>query len=129
MVAGSSYYSSFIIDSRESRHMASVKDFFTSMYSYSGTIFQIDDDSKIQDNGIGRIDLEDRYFNNVLFVPDLEENLLLVYQMTHTGESKRVTFTPNAVDIEEISIGKVVALDVADHEVRMYKFSHFLPYS
>ena len=57
------------------------------------------DDSEIQAKGIGRIDLEDGYFNNVLFVPDKKVNLLLVYQITHTGESKRVTFTPNAVEI------------------------------
>ena len=57
------------------------------------------DDSEIQAKGIGRIDLEDGYFNNVLFVPDIEANLLSVYQMDHTGESKRVTFTPDTVEI------------------------------
>ena len=57
------------------------------------------DDSKIQAKGIGEIDLEDGYFNNVLFVPDIATNLLSVYQMTHIGESKRVTFTPNVVEI------------------------------
>ena len=29
------------------------------------------DDSEIQAKGIGGIDLEDGYFNNVMFVPDL----------------------------------------------------------
>ena len=55
------------------------------------------DDSKIQAKGIDRIDLEDWYFNNVLFVLDLVANLLSVYQMTHTGTTKRVTFTQNDV--------------------------------
>ena len=57
------------------------------------------DDSEIQAKGIGKIDIEDGYFNNVFFVPDLVLNLLSMYQMTHTGESKRVTFTPNAMEI------------------------------
>ena len=32
------------------------------------------------------------------------------------------------MDIAEISTNKVVALGFADHQARMYKFSHFLPY-
>ena len=49
--------------------------------------------------------------------------------MTHPGLTKRVTFTQDDVEILEISTCKVVAMGIADHESRMYKFSHFLPYS
>ena len=56
----------------------------------------------------------------MLFVPDLEMNLLSVYQMTHISESKRVTFNPNAMEIEEISIVQVVIVGFADHHLRMY---------
>ena len=49
--------------------------------------------------------------------------------MTHTREPKRVIFTPNSVDISEISIDQVVAVGYADHHERMYKFSNFLPTS
>ena len=87
------------------------------------------DDSDIQAKGISRIDLEYGYFINVLFVTDLAVKLLLVYQTTHTGESKRVTFTPKTVEIDEISTNKVVDLGFVDHQERMYNFSHFLPYS
>ena len=83
----------------------------------------------IQAKGVGRIDIEDGYFNNVLYVPDLAVDLLLVYQMTHNGEAKRVTFTPYEIEIAEISSNKVVALGYADHQARMYKFSKFLPNS
>ena len=99
MVVGSSDHLSFIIDSGASRNMSSVKDLFTSLYSYSGPNIRMGDDSKIEAKGIGRINIEDGYFNNVLFVPDLEVNLLLVYQMTHTSEAKRVIITPNIVEI------------------------------
>ena len=78
---------------------------------------------------ICKINIEDAYFNNVLCVPNLATNLLSVYQMTHTGKAKRVTFTQNDVDISEISIGQVVVVGYVDHDSRMYKFSHFLPYS
>ena len=129
MVAGSSDFSSFIIDLGASRNMASVKDFFTSMYSDSGPTVRMGDDSEIQSKGIGRIDIEYGYFNNVLFVPELEANLLSVYKMTHIGESKRVTFTTDVVEIAKISSNEVASLGYADHQARMYKFSHFLPIS
>ena len=57
-----------------------------------------------------------------------DSELLLVYQMTHTSEAKRVTFTPDIVEIAKISTNKVVALGFVDHQARMYKFSLFLPY-
>ena len=79
--------------------MASMHDSFSALHPYSGPSILMGDDSEIQAKGIGRIDLEDGYLNNVLFVPDLAANLLSVYKMTHNGTSKRVTFTQNDVDI------------------------------
>ena len=49
--------------------------------------------------------------------------------MTHTGETKRVIFTTDMVDISEISTNQVIAVGYADHHERMYKFSNFLPTS
>ena len=86
-------------------------------------------ESEIQTKGVGRIDLEHGYFSDVLYAPDLEENLLSFYQINHIGESKRVTFTPELVEIAEISSNQVVAIGYADHQERMYKFSNFLPSS
>ena len=57
------------------------------------------DDSKILAKGIDRNNFDNGYFNNVLYVPDLAANLLSVYQMTHTGFSKRVIFAQYDVDI------------------------------
>ena len=87
------------------------------------------DDSKIPAKGIGRININNGYFNNVLIVQYIAKNLLSIYQMTHTGSTKRVTFTQDGVEISEISKGKFIAVGIVDHESRMYKFSHFLPYS
>ena len=49
--------------------------------------------------------------------------------MTHTGEEKRLNFTPYMVEIAEISSNQVIAIGYADHHERMYKFSNFLPTS
>ena len=92
MVVGSSSSYSFIIDSVDSRNMASMQDSFSSLYPYSGPSILVGDDLEIQSKEIGRIDLEDGYFNNVLFVLDISVNLLYVYKMKHTVISKRVKF-------------------------------------
>ena len=81
------------------------------------------DDYESWTKGVGRIDLDHGYFSDVLYEQDLETNLLLVYQMTHTRESNRVTFTPDLVEIAEISSNQVVAIRVVYHQARMYKFS------
>ena len=85
------------------------------------------DDSLTNSLGKGRIDLDHGKFNNVLAVPGLASNLLLVYQMTHAGSPKKVIFSPNDVEITEMSNGKVIAKGVADHTSKVYMFSHFLP--
>jgi len=77
LVVGSSDHLSFIIDSGASRNMSSVKDLFTSLYSYSGPNIRMGDDSKIEAKGIGRIDIKYGYLNNVLFVPNLEVNVII----------------------------------------------------
>ena len=65
----------------------------------------------------------------MLYVPGLASNILLVYQMTHTGSPKKVIFSPDDVEITDISNGKVITKGVVDHTSKVYKFSHFLPYS
>ena len=49
--------------------------------------------------------------------------------MTHTGSPKKFIFSPNEVEITEISNGKVIEKGIVDHTLKVYKFSHFLPYS
>ena len=83
--------------------MASMHGSFLALHPYSGPSILMGDDSEIQAKGIDKIDNEDGYFNNVLFVPDLAANIISMYQMTHSGASKRVTFTPNADEISKIS--------------------------
>ena len=65
----------------------------------------------------------------MLYVLGLASNLLSVYHMTHTGSPKKVIFSPDDVEIIEILNGKFIAKGVVDHTSKVYKFSHFLPYS
>ena len=87
-------------------------------------------DNSLNDSmGKGRIDLDHGNFNNVLYVPGLASNIFLVYQMTLTGSPKKVTLSPNDVEITEILNGKFIAKGVVDHTLKVYMFSNFLPYS
>ena len=87
------------------------------------------DDTQIQAEGKGSINLEHGVFKNVLYVPSLAANLLFVYQMTHTGSPKRVVFGIESMEISYISIEKLIAKVVANHASKAYELSHFLPYS
>ena len=84
------------------------------------------DDSTIISKGQGTVDLKHGYFSNVLYVPYLASKLLSVYQMTHMGVPKRVSFNPNDVEITELASGKLVAKGLVNHHAKTYEFSHFV---
>ena len=49
--------------------------------------------------------------------------------MTHNRSPKKVVFTPNDVEITEMSNGRVIEKCFLGHNSRVYKFSHFMPLS
>ena len=51
------------------------------------------DESNILAKGINKINIDNGYFKNVLFVLDLGAILVSIYKMKHTGWTKRVKFT------------------------------------
>ena len=61
-----------------------------------------------------------------MYVLSLAANSLSVYQMTHTRIPKRVSFSPNDVEITEIASGKLIAKGLANHHAKAYEFSHFV---
>ena len=87
------------------------------------------DDSLTNSLGKGRNYLEHGKFNNVLYVLGLASNILSVYQMTHTGSPNKVILSPDDVEITKILNGKFIEKGVVDHCSKVYKFSHFLPFS
>ena len=55
------------------------KEAFNSLDALNGPKIVLGDDSKIEIKGKGRIDLDHGSFNNVLYVPGIPVNILLVY--------------------------------------------------
>ena len=109
--------------------MVMIREAFSSLDIFKRPKIVLGDDSLSDSKGKGRIDLDVGSFKDVLYVPSLSSNLLLVYYMTHTGSPNKFILSPNEVDISEISNGKVIEKGVVDHTSKVYKFSHFLPYS
>ena len=85
--------------------MVSTEEAFISLDMLKGPPIVLGDDSLTESFGKGRIDFDHGKFSNVLYVPGLASNLLLVYQMTHIGSPKKFIFFADEVEITEISSG------------------------
>ena len=109
--------------------MVSTRDEFSSLDDLNGPNILLGDNSEIEIKGKGSMDFDHGSLNNVLYVPGLVTNLLSVYQMTHSGSPNKVVFTPNDVEIFDIVNGRVIAKGFVDHSSKVYKFSHFMPFS
>ena len=103
--------------------MVSTKEAFSSLDMSKVPPIVLGDDSLTKILGKGRIDLDHGQFSNVLYVPSLTSNFLLVYPMTHTGSPKKFIFSPDEVEITEISSGRVIAKGVANHAQKVYMTS------
>ena len=125
-MASTSKSKSLLIDSEASNHMMDERDSFSSLETGKSIPIHMRDDFTIISEGQGTVDLKHGYFFNVLYVPSLASNLLSVYQMTHMGVPKRVSFSPDDVEITKLSSGKLVAKGLANYHAKAYEFSHFL---
>lgn len=90
LIASSSSTPSWVIDSGASHHMGSSQVEFSSLEPYDMSSITLGDDTLAIIAGRGSIEVEGETFTNVLNVPSLSTNLLLLYQITHLGEGIRV---------------------------------------
>ena len=97
---------------------SSWNDFFSLNKSKVPHIF-MGDDTKMEVEGNGHIEMETGEFKDVLYIPNLSSNLLSVYQITHLGDGHKVEFVPDSL----VAVGKV------NDNKRLYTFSHFVPKS
>ena len=80
----------------------------------------VSDDRSLSVVGFGTVPVENGHFSDVLCVPKLSCNLLSVYQITHSGEGKTVTFTPHQVVIKDFKNPKnILATGIVDDITRL----------
>ena len=89
----------------------------------------VGDNIKMEVEGKGHVEMENGEFKDVLYVPNLSSNLLLVYQITHIGDGHKVEFLPDLVMVHSLKDDSLVVVAKVNHEKRLYSFSHFLPKS
>jgi hypothetical protein len=116
----------WLIDSGASYHMAKDRDIFSSLNECNTKKKFVGDDRSLSVEGYGTVQVENGHFNDILCVPSLSYNLLLLYQITHSGEGKTVEFSPHRVLIKDLKYHKhVLATRIVDDITRLYKFDKF----
>jgi hypothetical protein len=116
-----------ILDLGASNDMASSKHEFFSIKESTRSPIYLGDATPAKVCGERIVDIEGGCFKNMLHVPSLYANLLLIYQITHSISGRKVDFTTDSAVITHISIGSQLAHGIADHGSRLYFFSHFVP--
>ena len=91
----------WLVDSGASYHMAKDKAIFSTMHECNTKQIFVGDDRSLSVVGYGTVPVENGHFSDVLCVPRISCNLLSVYQITHSGEGKTITFTPHQVVIKD----------------------------
>ena len=92
----------WLIDYGACYHMDKDKDMFSSLNECNTKKIFVGDDRSLSVVGSGKIQVDNGHFIDVLCVPSLSCNLLLVYQITHSGEGKTVEFSPHQVVIKDL---------------------------
>jgi hypothetical protein len=116
----------WLIDYGASYHMAKDRDIFSTLNECNTKKIFVGDDISLSVEGSGIVQVDNGHFNEVLCVPSLSCNLLLVYQITHSGEGKTVEFSPHQVVIKNLKdLKNVLATRIVDNITRLYKFDNF----
>jgi hypothetical protein len=127
LMAVTSIPSYWILDLGASNHMAASKDEFSSIEESTRSLIYLGDATLANVCGERIVDLEGGCFTNVLHVPSLSENILSIYQITHSSLGRKVEFTPDSAVITNIFTGSQLTHGIADHGSHLYFFSHFVP--
>ena len=87
----------WILNSGASYHMGSSKEDFSSLKKSKVPHIFVRDDTKMEVEGKGNVEMENEEFKDVLYVPNLSSNQLPIYQISHLGDDHRVEFLPELV--------------------------------
>ena len=85
-MASSSSLGEWILDSGASYHMGSSKGHFSSLKQSKVPHLFVGNDTQVEVEGKWQVEMENREFKDVLYVPNLSSNLFSIYQITHYGD-------------------------------------------
>ena len=84
------------------------------------------DDTKMEVEGKGHVEMDNGEFKDVLYIPNLSSNMLSVYQITHLGDAHKGDFLLDSVMVHSLGDDSLVAVGKFNHDKRIYCFSHFV---
>ena len=126
IASSSSTSNEWLIDSGASYHKAKDQAIFSTMHECTAKQIFVGEDRSLSVVGSGTVRIENGHFSDVLCVPRISCNLLSVYQITHYGKGKTVTFTPHQIVIKDFKdTQNVLATGIVDNITRLYKFNNF----
>jgi hypothetical protein len=106
--------------------MAKDKDIFFALNECNTKKILVGDDRSLSVVGYGIVQVDNGHFNDVLCSPSLSCNLLLVYQINHSGEGITVEFSPHQVVINDLKdLKHFLATRIVDDITSLYKFDNF----
>jgi hypothetical protein len=106
--------------------MAKDKDIFSDLNECNTKKIFVGDDRSLSVVGFETVQVDNGHFNDVLYVPSLSCNLLSIYQIGHSGDSKTIEFSPHQVVIKDLKDpNHVLATGIVDDITRLYKFDKF----
>ena len=82
----------WVLDLGETHHMGASREQFSSITPSHVPYIYVGNDTQVEVQGKGNVELENGIFTNVLHVPHLSTNLLSIYQITHYGCGNKVEF-------------------------------------
>ena len=94
----------WLIDSGASYHMDKDRDIFSTLNECNTKKIFVGYDRSLSVVGSRIVQVDNGHFNDLLCVPSLSYKLLLVYQITHSGEGKTIEFSPHQVVIKDLKI-------------------------
>jgi hypothetical protein len=116
----------WMVYSGASHHMDASKVFNSFLDACKGPPIPKRDNYSFEVSGKGRIEITNRSFENVMYIPKLSVNLIFMYQMKNFDTKIKFIFTPNFVDIYDMQTNSRVANDEVNHQSRLYTFSEFI---
>ena len=84
--------------------MGASKRYFSSMTPSKLPHIFVGDDTKVEVEGNGEVEMENGAFKDILYIPNLTSNLLSIYQITHCGGEIKDEFLLDSVVVKSMTL-------------------------
>ena len=125
MVASTNNVEEWVLDSGATHHMGASREHLLSVKPSHVPYIYVGNDTQVEVEGKGNVELDNGVFKDVLHVPNLSTNLLSIYQITHYGCGDKVEFLPDTIVVKNLKDDSMVAIGKANHETSFYSFLSF----